>query len=162
MKTWWLAHPLGAGTRRGELVNLQAAEAWLAALSHAEPDAAIIAPWITSLRAQIDDDRDPAARARAMRRNLAVVRRCEGIVLCGPRLSPGMREELREALEHDLEVAWLIGHEPPASATCDLLGSGRRYWRAHLAELARHWRARLDAITEERRALAAEGSEVAA
>lgn len=136
MKVWYLGHQFAADTRRGELRNLESTEAWLAALSCAEPSTAIIAPWVTGLRAQIEDDRDPAARARAMERNLAVVRRCDGIVLCGPRLSRGMRDELRAALEHDLAISWLIGRELPTAGASEMIAAGARYWRAHLVELA--------------------------
>lgn len=51
-----------------------------------------------------------------MRDDLAMLRRCDGIVLCGGRLSKGMALELEAAREAGLWVISLlnIGAQPPA------------------------------------------------
>lgn len=55
-------------------------------------DVTFIAPWIGDVLAG-DDDSDPAQRERGMRDNCALITKLDGIVLCGPRISPGMDAE---------------------------------------------------------------------
>lgn len=93
MRLIYVAHPvrpIDGETVRG---NAERAEEWLVALSIANPDVAFVAPWTALVRARPDDDADPELRARALRTCEGVARRCDGIVLCGPRVSDGMRRE---------------------------------------------------------------------
>lgn len=96
MKLLYLAHPVAP--RDGETIesNLASAESWLSSLQAANPDAAIICPWLTWIRVCHDDDNDILARERGLLRCERAARPCDGILLCGPRISLGMR---REALQ---------------------------------------------------------------
>lgn len=88
----YIAHPVRPLPGSAETVesNLRDAERWLFNLQRANPGVAFIAPWITCLDLGIDDDADPVLRAQGLARCRAVVGRCTGIALCGPRISRGM------------------------------------------------------------------------
>lgn len=89
----YLAHPVG-GDASG---NADKARTWLRVLIGLVPEVNWICPWIPSV--DVLDDTDEAHREWAMRVNLATVRRCDGIVLCGGRVSNGMRDELNECTD---------------------------------------------------------------
>jgi hypothetical protein len=73
--------------------NLDRALRWLAWLRKSFPETTFIAPWIASVLAGADDA-DPAQREAGLVDACAVVERCDGIVLCGPRISSGMRRKM--------------------------------------------------------------------
>jgi hypothetical protein len=84
--------------------NIDRAIAWRDWLRATFPDVTFVAPWIGDVLAG-DDDSDPVQRARGIRDNCALIAKLDGVVLCGPRISGGMRAEvdafvMREA--HDV------------------------------------------------------------
>jgi len=104
--------------------NIERAMAWLAWLRRSFPGDTFMAPWIASCLAGADDD-DAAQREAGLRDACAVVTRCDGIVLCGPRISSGMVRERDHGVTwsplgaafvvYDLTSGALV--EPPASGT---------------------------------------------
>lgn len=76
--------------------NLQRALRWLAWLRKSFPETTFIAPWIAAVMSG-EDDADPAAREAGLVDDCAVVERCDGIVLCGGRISSGMRREMEHS-----------------------------------------------------------------
>lgn len=108
-KLFYMAHPLGSDYDREQ--NIARAERWLAFLIHAYPQYAFVAPWVAyaKILPETTDNRD-----RGIRDDLNVLRRCDGIVLVGGRMSPGMVSELEEALWKKMDVLDLIhlGPEP--------------------------------------------------
>lgn len=74
--------------------NLDRAMAWLAWLRRSFPETTFIAPWIASVLAG-GDDTDPVQREAGFVDDCAVIERCDGIVLCGGRISEGMRREMK-------------------------------------------------------------------
>lgn len=79
--------------------NVDNALCCLAWLHSSFPETTFIAPWITALQAGADDS-DPAARDRGLVDCCAVVERCDGIVLKGPRISSGMQRETNHGMQH--------------------------------------------------------------
>lgn len=77
--------------------NLQRALRWLAWLRKSFPETTFIAPWIASVMSG-EDDSDPAQREAGLVDDCAVVERCDGIVLCGGRISSGMRREMEHGI----------------------------------------------------------------
>lgn len=73
--------------------NLDRAMRWLAWLRRSFPETTFIAPWIAAVLSG-EDDADPAQREAGLRDAEAVIERCDGIVLVGPRISDGMRREM--------------------------------------------------------------------
>ncbi len=94
--------------------NLARAMRWLRWLRARDTDAVYIAPWIASILSG-EDDSDPAQRERGLRDCVAVVSRCDAVVLVGGRVSSGMQRE-REAIEAKggvvIDLTYL-GEEPP-------------------------------------------------
>lgn len=85
---YYLAHPLGTGGTR--LANLARVKRWLAWLLKTYPDHSFCCPWVAYAEALSDE---PASHERGLRDDLEILRRCDGLVLCGGELSPGMRTE---------------------------------------------------------------------
>ncbi|MES2209926.1 MAG: hypothetical protein V4515_07035 [Chloroflexota bacterium] len=83
-------------------VNLDRAMRWLSWLRRSFPEATFIAPWIASVLAGADDT-DPAQREAGFTDDCAVIERCDGIVLCGRRISEGMRREMEHGLRRGLD-----------------------------------------------------------
>lgn len=110
----YVAHPVAGDVP----ANIARALRWLKWLSDGDPSTTYIAPWIAALMAG-DDDSDPAARARGLEHDCRVVRRCDGIVLVGGRVSSGMAVEREAARVHGLDVVDMtsLGDEPPARAS---------------------------------------------
>ncbi len=100
----YFAHPLG-GDVDG---NIKRALSWLSWLMRCEPDVAFVAPWLACVIAGADDS-DPNARERGLLDAAASVSRCDGIVLCGDRISDGMKRELGVAQWHRLHVFSFVG-----------------------------------------------------
>lgn len=107
---YYVAHPL-SGDVQG---NLARALRWLAWLAKRDADRAYIAPWIAFVMAGASDN-DPVARARGLADDVAVVTRCDGIVLCGGRVSRGMATERDAMVAICGEILDLthLGEEPP-------------------------------------------------
>lgn len=110
----FLAHPVG-GDVPG---NLARARRWLAYLFAAYREIVVVAPWITDLGAIPLDDAVAEERERGIQRNLVTLQRCDGIILCGGRISSGMQRELDAARLLNLDVIDLVhlGAEPPRVA----------------------------------------------
>ena len=103
----YLAHPV-AGDVPG---NVAKAKRWLGFLMIQLPGVAINCPWLPMIDAgneEID---------RALRDDLEMARRCDGILLTGGRVSSGMIEERDACSEEGGEVFDLsfLGSEPPTS-----------------------------------------------
>jgi hypothetical protein len=109
----YVAHPVGADTATGIAANVARAHRWLAWLLAAEPDVAFCMPWAPYVATLPEDAHN---RARGLRDDLAMVGRCDAIVLVGGRLSSGMALERAEARRLGLAVHdWTrLGEEPPA------------------------------------------------
>lgn len=75
------------------LNNINNAKQWLAWLIREYPSVTFIAPWIATLDGGGDDDLDPEQRERGLRDCCRAIRRCDGVVLVGGRVSDGMRRE---------------------------------------------------------------------
>ncbi len=88
MKVCYLAHPVAGDVAD----NMNRARQWLRYLIDTQPEIAFCAPWLPYL--DVLDEDNPAHRERGMRDDLAIAERCDGIVLCGGRISSGMRREL--------------------------------------------------------------------
>lgn len=98
--------PRAAAVKR----NVARAMRWLAWLRRSFPEVTFVAPWIASILSG-EDDSDPRQREAGLVDADAVVPRCDGVVLCGGRISSGMGRERGVALR-----AWdltPLGDEPP-------------------------------------------------
>ena len=91
----YIAHRLGAGADRER--NRQDAARWVAWA--ATQGVAPVATWIT-LSGEWSED----MRELGLQIDVALVRRCDEIWLCGPVVSPGMRVELEVAERWGLVV----------------------------------------------------------
>lgn len=123
----YMAHPVGAEDAAGVDANLSRAVRWYAYLLKAEPDYAITAPWLAALLARIQDDASPADRERGLRDNAAFAARCDGIILCGGRVSDGMRREMHAVICAGgwvADVTDVCGDEPP-SEIMEIIAKGR-------------------------------------
>lgn len=78
--------------------NIDRAMLWLSWLSRSFPETTFIAPWIASVMAGADDS-DPVQREAGIVDACLTIERCDGIVLCGPRISEGMRREMEHGKE---------------------------------------------------------------
>ena len=119
----YLAHPVGASTVEGVRANLARAKRWLWALRCAT-DWSICAPWIPAVEAVIDSGAvEHDERARGLADDLAVVDRCDAIVMVGGRVSSGMAMERDHAAGHRLRVIDLSdeGEEPEPPAMLKML-----------------------------------------
>jgi len=93
----YLAHPV-SGDPVG---NSAKAERWVRWCIDAFEEHDITAPWITYVRV-LDDD-NQAHRFRGLSMSLAAAARCDGIILCGGRVTNGM------AMERDAIVGRHLG-----------------------------------------------------
>jgi hypothetical protein len=112
----YLAAPVGAASPDGIRANLARAKRWLWALRCASTWS-ICAPWIPAVEAVLDAGVPEAVeRTRGLADDLAVVERCDGIVLVGGRVSSGMALERDHAIAHGLAIVDLtgLGEEPGA------------------------------------------------
>lgn len=89
----YLAHPVSGDVA----ANIARAMRWLRWLMDNEPDVAFCCPWLPYLDVLNEDNAEH--RARGLRDDVEIAKRCDGIVLCGGRLSGGM------ALERDAVIA---------------------------------------------------------
>lgn len=88
----YVAHPLGGSRGEDVQANLASALRWLHWLRTNFRETVFIAPWIASVMAGADDT-DPSAHEHGLRDDCEIVRRCDGIVLVGGRVSAGMQRE---------------------------------------------------------------------
>lgn len=58
-------------------------------------DIAVVAPYLLPLWFDWEDDNESDTRERALKRGEIVASRCDGVVLCGPRVSEGMQREAK-------------------------------------------------------------------
>ena len=106
----YCAHPVGSGPDRE--ANLERFKRWFRWAIDEYPDDSLVATWavyVQNLRETPDN------RTRGIRDDLAVLGRCDAILLCGGYLSPGMDVELTLARKLGLEVVnrLCLGNEPP-------------------------------------------------
>lgn len=109
-KIFYVAAPV-SGDVQG---NLERALRWLKWLRDRDPSTTYIAPWVAALLSG-EDDNDPQARERGLVDCETVAARCDGIVLCGGRISSGMARERRAVIMAGGERRDLtyLGAEPP-------------------------------------------------
>lgn len=93
--------------------NIANAKVWNAWLVRAFPTITFIMPWVAALDGGGDDDLDPAMRARGLRDCCRTIRRCDGMVLVGGRVSGGMSAE-RDHARAVVDLTFL-GRTPPTS-----------------------------------------------
>jgi hypothetical protein len=114
IRVLYLAHPVAGDVTE----NLARAMRWLKWFAAHDPETAFIAPWIAAILSG-EDDSDPESRARGIRHCTEVVRRCDGVVLVGGRVSDGMAIERAAAVLARLPVYDLtfLGAEPVEHAS---------------------------------------------
>jgi hypothetical protein len=93
-RIWYVGHPVRPVGGETINSNLDSAEAFKRALQHRYQSDVFLAEYVEWIRTGIDDDAIPELRERGLERSCLVARRCDGIVLCGPRVSSGMVREL--------------------------------------------------------------------
>lgn len=105
----YVAHPVAGDVT----ANIARALRWLKWLAAGDPEIAFIAPWIAAIMSG-EDDNDPESRARGLRHDCEAVRRCDGLVLVGGRVSSGMAVESNAAKAAGIPVMDLtyMGDEP--------------------------------------------------
>lgn len=91
--------------------NCHRALRWLRWLRRYFPEVTFIAPWVAAVMSG-EDDADEAQRERGLRDDCRVVARCDGIVLCGGRVTGGMSRERGDA--RAVADITALGAEPPA------------------------------------------------
>lgn len=106
--------------------NIDRALRWLAWLRKSFPETTFIAPWIAGVQS-VGGDGTPEEREAGMADAFDVIERCDGIVLCGGRISEGMDREMRHGTHRVLSgctwfsLALTIGNIPEF-AVYDLTG----------------------------------------
>lgn len=102
----YLAHPVGNGPNR--VVNLLNTNKWFLWL-YTNTDFALVVPWKIYV-----DNLSEDHLTRAMRDDLAVLGRCDVLILTGGRISPGMQTELSTARLQGLRIVDLTscGYDP--------------------------------------------------
>ena len=93
--------------------NVARARRWWAWLQQLH-GASWIMPWVVNVEHN-GDERDTGAIERGLRDDCNVVRRCDALMLCGPRISSGMAREADAAHEAKIPVFQVRGFacEPP-------------------------------------------------
>lgn len=111
MRVWFMAHPVRACERYTLPENLARARRWLAALRAEVPGDVFVAPWIDELEENPEHDTDPDKRDRGIAQNIAMIHGvCDGVVLVGGKITPGMQREADAA-----QNVWdrtALGEEP--------------------------------------------------
>ncbi len=108
----YVAHPVGYDPET-RAKNLERLVRWVDYLLETYEDRAFVVPWYLYVVLLEETEEN---RARGIRDDLAVLERCDEIVLCGGVLSAGMSGELDVARCHGLAELNLLslGPEPPA------------------------------------------------
>lgn len=106
---FYVAHPYV-----GLMENLDRARRWMHYLIVRNATVDFCAPWITWCEVFRELD-DPFIRNRGLEFDCEMVKRCDGVVLCGGRVSRGMRLEADAAVIAGKPVIDLtdFGEEPP-------------------------------------------------
>lgn len=107
MRLVYLAHPYG-----GNPENLARAKRWLAWAIREYPGCAFVANWI--LEGELFPE-TPEERKAGLRRDEAVLARCDELWLVGGEVSPGMEAEAQAAMRNGVHVhdRHYLGKEPP-------------------------------------------------
>lgn len=107
----YMAHPVGRGMEVGD--NLARARRWFRWAWYRYPGLALHVPWLAPC--EIFDPEDEGARRRGIQDDLAILVRCDVVILVGGVLSPGMATELALAQRIGLSVIdhLALGAEPP-------------------------------------------------
>lgn len=108
MKLIYLAAPFSPQGAETEASNLYRAKNIYETLSEQHKDCCFLAHWI--LNCEIFKD-TPENRVLGMRRNFAVIERCDELWLCGPRVSSGMVQEMNYAKRNGKPVINLVKSE---------------------------------------------------
>lgn len=136
----YFAHPLG-GDVDG---NAARSRRWLRWLMDCEPGYAFCCPWLPYVDIARPEDKEgpgavdpsqmPAYRQRAFRDDLAIAARCDGIVLVGERISPGMKGELEAVVDRGGWVSDLTDFKESIMTKRDWepgagpVATGRHWW----------------------------------
>lgn len=118
----YVAHPLG-GDIPG---NCASVLRYLAALMRRFPEHTFVLPWVAYVDAGRliygdNPDGDQAYRNQCLQDDLLIAERCDGIILCGPVVSPGMALEWEAAGQYTFRAPSLdaIGLEGPIGELAD-------------------------------------------
>lgn len=137
----YLAHPVGSGGTVAELEarqqNIANTCAWLRFLVDNTPFSVSV-PWLPYVQT-LDES---TYRERGIADDLAGLERCDLVILCGGRVSPGMAAERDHAAKLGIPVVDLtsFGYRPPASAEdCARAVIAFRAGRASSAKPRRVW-----------------------
>lgn len=111
----YVAHPLGAPTKEGIQANIARAKRWLRWLCDHDTRHAFAIPWLPYAEAL--DDLIPEHRERGLRDGKEMIKRHDGIVLVGGRMSTGMVQDNAAMRERGRPCVDLLhlGEEPPTS-----------------------------------------------
>jgi hypothetical protein len=119
----YLAHPV-APVRGGPSVAANTTNAlyWLREIVLRTKGWAVCAPWIPYVQV-LQDSGDPECptRKRGMRDDLAILERCDVILLVGGRISSGMEAEVLHAAKFGIPWIDWSEHRSPATATVERL-----------------------------------------
>lgn len=115
-KILYVAHPV-SGDPRG---NCERAQKWLRWLTLNDPEVIYVAPWMPEVLAFMEVEKNktfseshPDFWDRILTDDETVVRKLDGILLVGGRISPGMRRELNAALDEGKQVVDWHCYETP-------------------------------------------------
>jgi hypothetical protein len=109
-EVYYLAHPVSDDPEG----NVKNTLAWLAWLEEYVPSKIFIAPWVGLVMTYFGRDVSQEVYDRALADDCEVVRRCDGVLMVGGRVSKGMALEAAAAQERDLRVICMATHrEPP-------------------------------------------------
>lgn len=116
MRVAYLAHPVGALTQSDVDRNIFRAMRWYRWACNTFPDRAFVANWIVDVEVFYGTDAGPnyatnIERIRGLRRDDAVIKRCDEVWLVGGEISSGMaRAKARAKCLYDFTR---LGPEPP-------------------------------------------------
>lgn len=122
----FLSHPISGNILR----NLESVCRWLSFLRRRSPNVTIIAPYLGPLWIGLEDDSDPIAREAGLVDCETTVAHCDGVILCGGRISDGMRRELTVATDSGLWVSDLTEFCEPVRELLSPIEYGRTMWAA--------------------------------
>lgn len=128
----YVAHPVSGDVQD----NCDKVLKWLRWLTEADPSRIYIAPWVGEVLAHLDLDPIPADfYDRVLSDDEEVVRRCDGILLTGGRMSTGMKREHSAAVQAHKNIYDLVcfGTAADAEQACNEThdGDGRAFINAH-------------------------------
>lgn len=127
----YVAHPV-SGDVEG---NCERVLGWLRWLTQADPSRIYIAPWVGEVLAHLDMDPIPQDfYDRVLSDDEEVVRRLDGILLTGGKMSTGMKRELAAAFDRGLAVYDLhkFSTVDDAKLGCaETFGDGRKFIDAY-------------------------------